>query len=178
MKTLTAVALALTLGCGASKTPATATPEPTPTPLPVIVVRLATFRVLSATPAAGGGISLPASPSDGSSSPAIEFEFTYPRDLTLGVRNTNFQVSLVSEGRECLATQIAYATRLDRSDGVYVANSAARFRTSSWVIRDFDRHRCGTRFATDQIVFDLGPDIPSDIGIPVVVRTGWTFVVR
>ena len=171
MKALSAVALLLTLGCGGSTTP---TPAPTPTPTPA-----ATFTILSATPGAGGTIPLPVSPGDGSRSPEIEFQFTYPGDLTLGVGRTNFQVALLnSDNTECMATQIAYSTRLDRNDGAYVANSTARFRTGFWVIRDIPRYRCGTSFTTDKVRFDLGPDLPFNPGIPTIVNTGWSFVVR
>lgn len=171
IKALSAVALALTLGCGGS-TPGTPAPVVTPTPS-------ATFTILSATPAADGTILLPTSPGDGSTSPALEFQFTYPGDLTLGVGRTNFQIALLrSDSTECLATQIAYSTRLDRNDGVYVANSTARFRTGFWVIRDIPRYRCGTSFSTDKVRFDLGPDLPFNSGIPTIVNIGWSFVVR
>jgi hypothetical protein len=180
MRALSAVALApalaMILGCGGYTTPipaATPTPSPTPTPLTP-----ATFTILSATPAAGGSISLPTSPGEGSRSPTLEFQFTYPRDLTLGVGNTNFQVSLLRSGTECMATQIAYSTRLDRNDGVYVANSAARFRTGFWVMRDIAQYRCGASFTTDQVAFNLGPDLSFTGGLPAVVNTGWSFVVR
>jgi hypothetical protein len=166
MKTLSAVVLAAaTLACGGS----TSTPTPSPTPTPTA---LGTFAILSASPAAGGSITLPVSPGDGVRSPTLEFQFTSPRDLTLGVGNTNFQVALRRAGTECLATQIAYSTRLDRNDGVYVANSAARFRTGFWVIRDIAAHRCGLAFTTDQVVFNLGQDFET------TVNTGWSFVVR
>lgn len=169
MKALTAFALALTVGCGGSTTPA---PTPTPTPS-------ATFTILSATPAAGASIPLPVSTGDGSLSPQLEFQFTYPGDLTLGVGRTNVQVSLLnSDSTECMATQIAYSTRLDRNDGVDVANSTARFRTGFWVLRDMFRYRCGTSFTTDKVRFDLGPDLPFNPGIPTIVNTGWTFAVR
>jgi hypothetical protein len=172
MNKLSAAALALTLGCGSSTSP---TPAPTPTPTPT-----ATFTIVSATPAAGSTISLPVSPGDGSLSPTLEFTFTYPQDLTLGVGRTNFQVALLraGTGTECMATQIAYSTRLDRNDGVYVANSVARFRTGFWVIRDIPQHRCGTTFTTDQVVLNLGPNLPFTGGLPAVVNTGWNFVVR
>src|SRR4029077_958421 len=105
--------------------------------------------------------------------------FTYPGDLTLGVGRTNFQVALLrSDVVECMATQIAYATRLDRNDGVYVANSTARFRTGVWVIRDIPRYRCGTSFTTAQVRFDLGPELPFNSGLPGTANTGWNFVVR
>jgi hypothetical protein len=54
--------------------------------------------------------------------PIIQFQFTYPRDLTLGRGHTNFVLGLTSNGTECLATQLDVATRLDRDDGVYIAN--------------------------------------------------------
>jgi hypothetical protein len=171
MKTWTSVALALLVGCGSSTTP-------TPTPSPSPSVPRASFTILSATPAAGGTISLPPTPGEGSRSPTLEFEFTYPRDLTLAVGNTNFQVALSRGGTECLATQIAYSTRLDRSDGVYVANSAARFRTGFWVLRDIPQYRCGTSFTTDQVTFNMGPNLPVGDGLPAVVNTGWSFAVR
>jgi hypothetical protein len=164
-----AVAVAPTLACGDS-TPAAPTPSHTP---------LATFTIVSATPAAGTTIPLPISPGDGSRSPVIDFQFTYPADLTLGVGRTNFQVALLnSDNTECMATQIAYSTRLDRNDGVYVANSTARFRTGFWVMRDIPRYRCGTSFTTDKVRFDLGPDLPFTGGLPGMVNTGWSFVVR
>ena|SRR5687767_7615112 len=166
MKKMSAVLVAATLGCGGSSSPTTSpTPAPTPTPL-------GTFAILSATPAAGGSITLPVAPGDGVRSPTLEFQFTTPRDLTLGVGNTNFQVALRRAGTECQATQIAYSTRLDRNDGVYLANSVARFRTGFWVIRDIPAHRCGTSFTTDQVVFNLGQDFET------TVNMGWSFVVR
>ena len=130
----TAAVLTLTLACGGSSTPTSApTPAPTPTPS-------ATFTIVGATPAAGGTVSLPPTPGEGSRSPTVDFQFTYPRDLTLGVGNTNFQVALSKGSVECMATQIAYSTRLDRDDGVYVANSVARFRTGFWVQRDIAQY--------------------------------------
>ena len=105
-------------------------------------------------------------------------EFTYPRDLTLGVGNTNFQVALLRGGTECMATQIAYATRLDRNDAVYVANSTARFRTGFWVMRDIAQYRCGTAFTTDQVTFNMGPNLPFTGGLPATVNTSWSFVVQ
>jgi hypothetical protein len=168
----TTVGLALTLGCGGSSTP-TSTPTPTPAPTPS-----ATFAIVSATPAAGGTISLPPTPGEGSRSPTVDFQFTYPRDLTLGVGNTNFQIALSKGGVECMATQIAYSTRLDRDDGVYVANSVARFRTTFWVQRDIAQYRCGTTFTTDQLSFNMGPNLPVSAGLPALVNTGWNFAVR
>jgi hypothetical protein len=175
MKAWTAVALALTLGCGGSYSTPTSTPTPSPTASPT---PSATFTLVGATPAAGASISLPTSPGEGSLSPTLEFQFTYPRDLTLGVGNTNFQVGLSRGGTECMATQIAYATRLDRDDGVYVANSVARFRTGFWVMRDIAQYRCGAAFTTDQVSFNLGPNLPVSAGLPALVNTGWSFVVR
>jgi hypothetical protein len=90
----------------------------------------------------------------------------------------DYVLALNSDNTECMATQIAYSTRLDRNDGVYVANSTARFRTGFWVIRDIPRYRCGTSFTTDKVRFDLGPDLPFNPGIPTIVNTGWSFVVR
>lgn len=171
---LLAAALALTLGCGRSTTPTpAATPTPTPSP-----TTSATFTILSATPAAGAAITLPATPGEGLRTPTLEFAFTYPRDLTLGVGVTNFQVALLRNGTECMATQIAYSTRLDRSDGVYVANSTARFRTGFWVMRDIAQYRCGTSFTTDQVAFNMGPNLPVTAGLPAAVNTGWSFAVR
>lgn len=172
MKKLSAAVLTLGVGCGGYTAP---TPAPTPTPTP-----LATFTIVSATPAAGSTISLPVSPGDGSLSPALEFTFSYPQDLTLGVGRTNFQVALLraGTGTECMATQIAYSARLDRNDGVYVANSVARFRTGFWVMRDIPQYRCGTSFTTDRVVFTLGPDLPFNPGLPGAANTGWNFVVR
>jgi hypothetical protein len=123
---------------------------------------------------------LPLTPGEGLTSPTIDFQFSYPRDLTLGVGRTNFQVALLDRvsGTECMATQIAYATRLDRDDGVYVANSIARFRTGFWVLRDIAQYRCGTSFTTGQVTFNLGPDLPLAAGLPATVNTGWTFAVR
>jgi hypothetical protein len=164
------VVLTGTLACGGSSTP-TSTPTPAPTPS-------ATFTIVSATPAAGGTITLPPTPGEGSRSPTIDFQFTYPRDLTLGVGNTNFEVALSKGGVECMATQIAYSTRLDRDDGVYVANSVARFRTGFWVQRDIAQYRCGTTFTTDQLSFNMGPNLPVSAGLPALVNTGWSFVVR
>ena len=77
-----------------------------------------------------------------------------------------------------MATQIAYATRLDRDDGVYVANSVARFRTNFWVQRDIAQYRCGTTFTTDQLSFNMGPSLPVSAGLPALANTGWNFVVR
>jgi ABC-type transport system substrate-binding protein len=174
MRTWSAIALALTLGCGGS-TSVTAPPSPAPSASPT---PSATFAIVSAQPAAGSSIVLPSTPGEGTLAPTLEFQFTYPRDLTLGVGRTNFQVGLVRSGTECLATQIAYATRLDRADGVYVAGSVARFRTGTWVIRDPAQFRCGTAFTTEQVVFNLGPDLPVSAGLPAVVTMGWSFAVR
>jgi hypothetical protein len=170
LSTVTA-ALCLTLGCGGSTTP-TAAPTPAIPP--------ATFTIVSATPAAGTSISLPVNPGAGSRTPTIEFQFTYPQDLTLGVGNTNFQVALLQSGTgtECMATQIAYSTRLDRSDNVYLANSAARFRTGFWVMRDIPQYRCGASFTTDKVVFNLGQGLSFTGGLPATVNTGWAFVVQ
>ena len=168
------IALAVTPGCGGATASTPAAPTATPTPS-------ASFTILSATPAAGSTIILPLTPGEGLTSPTIDFQFSYPRDLTLGVGRTNFQVALLDRvsGTECMATQIAYATRLDRSDGVYVANSSARFRTGFWVLRDIAQYRCGTSFTTGQVTFNLGPDLPAAAaGLPATVNTGWTFAVR
>jgi hypothetical protein len=174
MKAVTAIALLLTVGCGGSTM---STPAPAPTPTAALTPS-ATFAILSTTPAAGGSIPLPSSPGGGSLSPTIDFQFTYPADLTLGVGRTNFQVALSRGGTECMATQIAYATRLDRDDGIYVANSVARFRTGFWVMRDIAAYRCGTSFTTDQVSFNMGPNLPISAGLPAVANTGWNFAVR
>ena len=168
-----AIALAVIPGCGGSTTSTPATPTPTPTPA-------ASFTILNATPAAGATITLPLTPGEGLTSPIIDFQFSYPQDLTLGVGRTNFQVALLDRvsGTECMATQIAYARRLDRSDGVYLANATARVRTGFGVRRDIAQYRCGTSFTTGQVTFNLGPDLPTSAGLPATVNTGWTFAVR
>ena len=172
MKRLGGLALALTVACGDSTDP---TPAPTPVPTPSV-----TFTIVRVMPTAGSTILLPLDPGFGARSPTIEFEFTYPQDLTLGVGGTNFQVALVrsGSGTECMATQIAYATRLDRNDAVYVANSTARFRTGFWVMRDIAQYRCGTAFTTDRVVFNLGPNLPFTVGLPATVNMSWNFEVR
>jgi hypothetical protein len=174
MKRRIAFALVLALGPGCGS-PSQNTPAPSPSSPDTTT---ASFSVVSMTPAAGGAIALPLTPGEGVRSPTLEFVFTYPADLTLGVGATNFQVGLLRNGTECLATQIAYSTRLDRTDGVYVARSQARFRTGFWVLRDIDQYRCGTSFTTDQVTFNLGPSIPISQGLPAVVNTGWSFAVR
>src|SRR5450432_3783581 len=164
MKTRIAFALVLAVGPACSS-PSQNSPAPSPTSPDNTT---ASFSIVSASPAAGQALTLPATPGEGLRGPTLEFVFTYPADLTLGVGNTNFQVALLRNGTECMATQIAYSTRLDRNDGVYVALSQARFRTGFWVIRDIDQYRCGTSFTTDQVTFNLGPSVPISRGLPAV----------
>jgi len=46
------------------------------------------------------------------------------------------------------------------------------------VQRDIAQYRCGTTFTTDQLSFNMGPNLPVSAGLPALVNTGWTFVVR
>ena len=50
--------------------------------------------------------------------------------------------------------------------------------TGFWVMRDIAQYRCGASFTTDQVSFNLGPNLPVSAGLPGLVNTGWSFVVR
>jgi hypothetical protein len=89
-------------------------------------------------------------------------------------------------GFECLGTDIGYATRLDigyatrldRDDSVYVANSVARFRTGVWERRDH-AVRCGfPSFPTDEVWFELGPNVPGIGATSMFVYMDWNFVLQ
>jgi hypothetical protein len=173
--------LALTLGWGCDYTPdpiPAPSPSPPATDHPVIVIFIpdsVTFRFLTASPTPGGTIPLRSSPGQ-SLSPTIEFYFSYPHDLTLGEQGTDFQVSLLRDGAGCMVTRMAQATRLDRDDGVYLANSKAQFRTGVWTVRSVGECGCGPAFTTDAISLDLWP-LP-DSGFAQRLYVGWSFAVR
>jgi hypothetical protein len=176
MNARTAAALTLCLGWGCDYTPNAPTTSTTPSPgsvqvNPVGPATLATFAILNVFPPQAIQLFLPLDRSEEYPRPNIEFQFTYPRDLSLGVRQTNFVLGLTSNGTECLATEFANATRLDSNDGVYIANSVARFRTGRWVIRG---NQCGARFRTDRVTFNMGP-LPVAAGLPLYQDAVWFF---
>jgi hypothetical protein len=176
MNARTVVALTLCLGWGCDYTPNAPSTKASPNgPVQVIAPApaFATFSVLSAfPPEAAVQLRLPLDRNEDFPWPIIQFQFTYPRDLTLGRGHTNFVLGLTSNGTECLATQLDVATRLDRDDGVYIANSVARFRTGMWAIRGRD---CGLSFRTDRVTFNMGP-LPVAAGLPLYRDIVWFFV--
>jgi hypothetical protein len=155
--------------------PVIVVPIPNQTPLPGPVPPSAPFRIVLATPEETSTIKLPSDPSEKLRRPILDFEFRYPQALTLDNAHANIQVSLRSRGLDCLWTDLGYATRLDRDDSVYVANSVARFRTGPWQQRNQGTRPCALdAFTTDQLVFHLTTTPGS--AAPFTLFTGWNFV--
>jgi hypothetical protein len=194
----------LTFGWGCDYTPELPTPASTPAPtavppggsVPVVVVPLptqtpvpgvspvppggsnpvASVKIVATVPPPGETITVSGDASVRTRRPIIDFEFTSPRSLTLDNAHTNIQLVLFSRAG-CLTTDLGYATRLDRADTVYVANSVARFRTGNWLWR-ISPNRCGgSSFSTQFVFYAVGENDP-DRAYDGYVETGWSFVVR
>ena len=188
MRIKPAIALALTLGWGCGDyTPDVPTPSPSPRPAPavsgaapvfVVPVPVAAFKIVAVAPDTTTTVKLPRDPFERTRSVTLEFTFTWHQPLILDNAHTNIQVALVDRGVECLGTDLGYATRLDRDDSVYVANSVARFRTGNWVRRDLRFFECQRSFTTDHVLFKLGPNVPLIGETSYFVPMGWTFVLR
>jgi hypothetical protein len=160
-----------------AQTPLPVVPSPTPRPVPPGgVVAFGPFKMVVIEPAANSLIKLPRDFFEGTRSLALEFEFIWAEPLTLDNRRTNIQISLLGPRGECLGTDLGYATRLDRGDSVYVANSVARFRTGTWFRRDLTYGECGFSFSTDHVRFKLGPNVPALGDVSYTVSMGWDFV--
>ena len=154
------------------------TPIPgAPSPVPGDTNPAGPIKIVATTPAPGETIAISGNPSQRTRRPIIDFEFTSPQSLTLDNAHTNIQLLLVSRGLGCLTTDLGYATRLDRNDTVYVANSVARFRTGDWVWR-ISPVRCGGSSFSTQFVFYAVGETEPDQAYDGQVETGWTFVVR
>jgi hypothetical protein len=158
-----------------AQTPLPVTPSPAPTDGSSPLGRV---RIVATTPEAGGTILVSRDASVRTRRPIIDFEFTYPQSLTLDNAHTNIQLLLVDRGVGCLMTDLGYATRLDRDDAVYVANSVARFRTGPWVSR-VSPSRCGpgSSFSTQMVWYAVGSD-PDREGYDGYVFMDWNFVVQ
>jgi len=205
----TALALVLTLGWGCDYTPdlppappspkASAVPPgsgsipvivvpvPAPTPMPGVPSPVppdnsdpvGPIRIVATTPAADETITVSRDSSARTRRPIIDFEFKSPQSLTLDNTHTNIQLLLVGQGFGCLATDLGHATRLDRDDNVYVANSVARFRTGPWEWRVHPL-TCGlgsSVFSTQYVFYAVGPNQP-DQSYGGQVTIGWHFVAR
>ena len=153
-------------------------PVPSQTPNPIVsavpVPSSPPFKIVLATPQDTSTIRLPIDPSENLRRPILEFEFTYPQSLTLDDAHTDIVIELQSRGFECMGTALRYATRLDRDDSVYLANSVARFRTGLWRRRNPNSGCAPNAFTTDQVVFVLWatPAQGQVYGVPM----GWNFV--
>jgi hypothetical protein len=158
-----------------TQTPLPVVPSPAPRPLPPGLTA-GPIRIVAVEPEANSVIRLPPDFSEGTRSLALEFEFVWPQSLTLDNRRTNIQLALSGPLGECLGTDLGYATRLDRGDSVYVANSVARFRTGTWFRRDVQFLECGFSFKTDRVKFTVGPGLPTIDAASYFVSLGWNFV--
>jgi hypothetical protein len=104
------------------------------------------------------------------SGPDLTFQFAFSEDIP----QMHWEIDLVQGGQNCLATQSAYATRLDGgpSSGFfaeYKAGSTASFRSSFWVLQG-----CGTSFVSDRLVFTV-IDADAKHLFQHSVTMGWTF---
>ena len=144
------VALPITIawvlaGCGSS--PTNQSPVATPPPSPQAAT--GSFAVTNSVPGPGGVINLPTNlPHAG---PDLTFQFTFSSDIP----RMHWEIDLFQGSQKCLATQSAYATRLDGgpSSGYYAeyrAGSTAIFRSDFWVLQD-----CGTAFLVDHLLFTV-----------------------
>ena len=162
-----------------TQTPLAGAPSPVPRPVPPrLPVTSGPFRIVAVEPEANTLIRLPQDFSERTRALTLEFEFIWPEPLTLDNSHTNIQISLLGPLGECLGTDVGYATRLDRGDSVYVANSVARFRTGSWYRRDLRLLECGFSFNTDHVKFRLGPSVPTIDEASYFFSMGWDFMTR
>jgi hypothetical protein len=172
---------------GSSSIPVIVVPVPAQTPLPVVPSPVppdnstpaGPIRIVATTPAADETITVSRDSSVRTRRPIIDFEFTSAQSLTLDNAHTNIQLLLVGQGVGCLATDLGHATRLDRDDNVYVANSVARFRTGPWEWR-VPPLACGrgsSSFSTQYVFYATGPNRP-DQGYNGQVAVSWNFVAR
>jgi hypothetical protein len=153
------------------------TPMPIPVPTGAPVPSSGPIRIVSTTPEEFGTIRFSPDRSVRPRRPIIDFELRYPQSLTLDNAHTNIRLSLVSRGRECLSTDLGYATRLDRNDTVYVANTVARFQTGPWVWL-VPPVACGGAFATEFVWYTVGPNLPAIDDYTSSVAITWNFLVQ